>query len=208
MPQWIHLGTLLRPHGIKGEICIEWYADSPALLDAPLSLEVGKRPPYPVRIVSHRQHKGRPLVMLEGVADRNAAEALRGARLLIHHDSLPAPDEDEIYVEDLLGCAVLLPDGSRLGRLDHVEYPAPDKEIWSILTDDGKEVLFPAEACFIEGFDLTDPDSPTVTIAPPPGLLDIYLQDPARNAPSPRGVSVGTGEGNLCKGSGRLYPES
>ena len=74
MPQWIHLGTLLRPHGIKGEICIEWYADSPALLDAPLCLEVGKRPPYPVRIVSHRQHKGRPLVMLEGVADRNAAE--------------------------------------------------------------------------------------------------------------------------------------
>lgn len=179
MPQWIHLGTLLRPHGIKGEICIEWYADSPALLDAPLCLEVGKRPPYPARIVSHRQHKGRPLVMLEGVADRNAAEALRGARLLIHHDSLPAPDEDEIYVEDLLGCAVLLPDGSRLGRLDHVEYPAPDKEIWSILTDDGKEVLFPAEACFIEGFDLTDPDAPTVTIAPPPGLLDIYLQDPA-----------------------------
>ncbi|WP_300773386.1 ribosome maturation factor RimM [uncultured Desulfovibrio sp.] len=179
MPQWILLGTLLRPHGIKGEICMEWYADSPALLDAPLCLELGNRPPYPVRIVSHRQHKGRPLVMLEGVADRNAAEALRGARLLIHHDCLPAPEEDEIYVEDLLGCAVLLPDGSRLGQLDHVEYPAPDKEIWSIHTDDGKEVLFPAEACFIEGFDLSDPSAPTVTIDPPAGLLDIYLHDPA-----------------------------
>lgn len=179
MPQWIHLGTLLRPHGIKGEICIEWYADSPSLLDAPLSLQVGQRPPYPVRVAGHRQHKGRPLVTLEGVPDRTAAEALRGARLLISRDDLPDPEDDEIYVEDLLGCAVLLPDGSRLGRLDHVEYPAPDKEIWSIFTDDGKEVLFPAEACFIEGFDLTDPDAPSVTIAPPPGLLDIYLQDPA-----------------------------
>lgn len=158
---------------------MEWYADSPFLLDAPLRLQLGQRPPYPVRIVSHRLHKGRPLVTLEGVDDRTAAEALRGARLLIHRDSLPAPEDDEIYVEDLLGCAVLLSDGSRLGRLDHVEYPAPDKEIWSIHTDDGKEVLFPAEACFIEGFDLSDPDAPTVTIAPPPGLLDIYLHDSA-----------------------------
>ena len=54
MPQWIHLGTLLRPHGIKGEICIEWYADSPSLLDAPLSLQVGQRPPYPVRVMPKR----------------------------------------------------------------------------------------------------------------------------------------------------------
>ena len=37
----IHMGTLARPHGIKGEICIDWHADSPLLLDAPLWLQNG-----------------------------------------------------------------------------------------------------------------------------------------------------------------------
>lgn len=179
MPRWIELGVLLRPHGIKGEICMEWYADSPSLLNGPLRLQLGNRPPQPVTIASWRMHKGRPLVLLEGIADRTAAESLRGARLLVDRDNLPPPDDNEVYVEDLLGCAVLLPDGSRLGVLDHVEYPAPDKEIWSIRTPDGKEILFPAEDCFISGFDLADPDAPTVTIDPPPGLLDLYLNDNA-----------------------------
>ena len=33
MARRIHMGTLARPHGIKGEICVDWYADSPSLLD-------------------------------------------------------------------------------------------------------------------------------------------------------------------------------
>ncbi|HJA79002.1 MAG TPA: ribosome maturation factor RimM [Candidatus Desulfovibrio intestinavium] len=177
MSRWIELGVLLRPHGIKGEICVDWYADSPSLLSAPLFLQQGNRPPSPVKVAAWRMHKERPLILLEGVGDRTAAENLRGARLLVDRDSLPPTADDEVYVEDLLGCAVLLPDGSRLGSLDHVEYPAPDKEIWSIRTPDGKEVLFPAEDCFIMGFDLADPDAPVVTIDPPPGLLDVYLND-------------------------------
>ena len=86
-------------------------------------------------------------------------------------ESLPEPEEDEAYVEDLLGCDVLLPDGRRLGRLDHVEYPA-DQEIWVIAAQDEREILFPAQPCFIVGFDL---DAPSVTIDPPEGLLEIYL---------------------------------
>lgn len=174
MPRWIELGVFLRPHGIKGECCIDWYADSPSLLDAPLFLQQGQRPPRPLRLRAWRMHKGRPLVLPDGVEDRNAAELLRGARILIDRSALPETEEDEVYVEDLLGCDVLLPDGSRLGRLDHVEYPA-DREVWGIRTDDGREVLFPAEPCFIVGFALDDPQGPSVTIDPPDGLLDVYL---------------------------------
>ena len=38
MARRIHMGTLARPHGIKGEICVDWYADSPSLLDGPFWL--------------------------------------------------------------------------------------------------------------------------------------------------------------------------
>ena len=52
----IHMGTLARPHGIKGEICIDWHADSPLLLDAPLWLQAGDEPPRLVRALSCRRH--------------------------------------------------------------------------------------------------------------------------------------------------------
>lgn len=165
------MGTLARPHGIKGELCIDWHADSPLLLETPLWLRQGSAPPRRVRPLAVRSHKGRPLLMLEGVNDRTAAEALRGAALLVRREDLPPPAADEAYLHDLLGCAVLLPEGGRLGRLDHVEYPG-GQEVWSIRTEDEREVLFPARPEYILHL---DPQIPAVTIDPPPGLLEIYL---------------------------------
>lgn len=94
-----------------------------------------------------------------------------GQKILLDRADLPEPGEDEAYLEDLLGCDVLLPEGRRLGRLDHFEYPA-GQEIWAIVTDQGDEVLFPARPEFITGFDLA---ARTVSIDPPEGLLEIYL---------------------------------
>ena len=128
------MGTLARPHGIKGEICIDWHADSPLLLDTPLWLQKGKDAPRRVKIAAVRSHKERPLLLLEGVADRTAAEALRGCKLFVRREDLPEPDDDEVYLEDLLDCDVVLPDGARIGRLDHFEYPA-GLEMWVIMPD-------------------------------------------------------------------------
>ena len=103
----------------------------------------------------------------------NPQEGLRGCKLLTKRQALPEPEDDEVYLEDLLGGDVFLPDGQRLGRLDHFEYPA-GLEMWVIMTDDDKEVLFPARPEFIAGFDL---EIPAVVIDPPEGLLDIYLAE-------------------------------
>jgi len=173
---WIHMGTLARPHGIKGEICIDWHADSPLLLSTPLWLQRGGETPRRLKMQAVRSHQGRPLALFEGVGDRTAAEALRGGKLLMRREDLPETDDDEVYLEDLLGCDVLLPDGSRVGRLDHFEYPA-GLEMWVIVTDDGREVLFPARPEFIAGFDM---QGSSVCINPPEGLLDIYLSDDAQ----------------------------
>ena len=170
---WLHMGTLARPHGIKGEICINWHADSPLLSDMPLWLQGGRGEPRPVKALAVRMHKGRPLLLLEGVADRTAAEALRGCRLLTRREALPEPDGNEVYLEDLVGFDVFLPDGSRLGALDHFEYPA-GQELWVILTDQKREVLLPGRPEFIIGFDL---EAGAVHIDPPDGLLDIYLAE-------------------------------
>jgi 16S rRNA processing protein RimM len=168
----IHLGTLLRPHGIRGEMRMDWHADSSLPLDAPLWLARGNAPPRPVKALSCRSHQGCLLVRFEGIADRSAAEALRGQKLLIDRGFLPAPAEDESYVQDLLGAEVRLPDGRRLGRLDHLECPA-GQDIWAILTDEGGEILFPAQPCFILDFDAA---RRVVCIDPPLGLTEVYAE--------------------------------
>ena len=56
MARRIHMGTLARPHGIKGEICVDWYADSPSLLDGPFWVQAVDAPPRPARARSWRMH--------------------------------------------------------------------------------------------------------------------------------------------------------
>ena len=50
---------------------------------------------------------GMVIAALGGVADRDAAEALKGLRLYVSKDALPEPDEDEFYHADLLGLEVM-----------------------------------------------------------------------------------------------------
>ncbi|MDR3361248.1 MAG: ribosome maturation factor RimM [Desulfovibrio sp.] len=167
----ILMGVLARPHGIKGEIYVDWYAASPLCADMPLWRQDGEGACCAVKVLACRWHKGRPMLRLEGVTDRNAAEALRGQKLLADRASFPKLADDEAYVEDLLGCDVLLPDGRRLGRLERVECNL-GQDIWVIVTPQGAEALFPAQPCFIAGIDVA---GRVVRIDPPEGLLDICL---------------------------------
>ena len=172
--RFVLMGVLARPHGIRGEVCVDWYADSPAALQGRFFLQEGKAPPLLARAAEVREHQGRPLLRLEGVCDRAGADRLRGMKILVLKEDLPEPDEGEAYLHQLLGLTVVLDEEDRvLGRLDHVEFPA-GREVWAIVTPEGREVLFPAVEDFVNGFDL---ERGEVFIAPPPGLLDIYLND-------------------------------
>lgn len=168
----IRLGVVARAHGIRGELLLDWDADTLDALDGPLFLRSGGRPPRPIRILSWRPHGGRPLIRLEGVTDRNAAELLRGAEILASRADLPEPDEDERYVADLLGCDVLLPDGTRLGRLDHLEAPGGGNLLWSVVADGGAEILIPADPRFIVSL---EPEASRIVVDPPEGLVELYL---------------------------------
>ena len=168
---FIHMGTLTRAHGLKGELCVTWYADSP-LQSMRLYLQVGAETPRPVHVASVRMHKGRPLALLDGVRDRAEAEKLRGARLLLPEDELPATAEDELYLYQLPGLEVVLHENGRvIGHIDHVECPG-GQEIWAIHTAGGREALFPAVASRVLSVDL---EKGRVVIDPPPGLLEMYL---------------------------------
>lgn len=171
--RFIEIGLLTRPHGLRGEVCVDYYADSPSLLRGTLYMKSGRQAPRPIKLEGLRFHKGQPLVLIEGFTDRTAAERLRGHVLLIPEDQLPHEEED-VYLFELEGLRVILDDtGETLGIIESIDTPA-DQEVWVIRSVGGKEILFPAADPFIGEIDL---EAETVRIMPPPGLLALYLED-------------------------------
>lgn len=173
---YVVLGRVGKPHGLKGEVGMHLQADSPLLLDQLpaiyLGPEKGRKERHAIR--SWRPHKGMPLVLLRGVEDRNRAEELRGLTVFARAKDLPDLDdpEQDLYLHELIGLAVRLEDGSLLGTLQDILATGPEQEVWAVVTPDNKEVLLPvSEEVVLE----VDPDQERVTVRPPPGLLEIYL---------------------------------
>ena len=172
----IAIGFISKAHGIRGEVHVILNAEDAELLRGPVFLRRGRGEPLPRAVVGLRTHHGGLLARIEGVNDRTAAEALKGAEILVERAKLSLDEnDDEILLADLVGLLVLREedDGtvSELGRIESVDTPA-GQELWSIRTPDGKEVLFPAVEEFVRDI---DPEAGSVRIAPPPGLLDLYL---------------------------------
>jgi 16S rRNA processing protein RimM len=117
----IVLGRVTGAHGIQGWLRVWSYTDPPeALLDYPqwqLRRADGSELPCRRRDAAF---DGRVLrVALDGVADRNAAEALRGCEIVVPRADLPPTGEREHYQEDLIGFEVVNAAGRVLGLVSH-----------------------------------------------------------------------------------------
>ncbi len=111
------LGIITGVHGIKGEVVIKSFTQEPLDISAygPLSDESGERI---FTIGKARLAKKGVVARIKGVDDRNSAEALRGTGLYVDHAALPqTDDEDEFYITDLIGLAVVRTDGSPFGTV-------------------------------------------------------------------------------------------
>ena len=107
---------MIGAHGIKGEVRVKTFTLTPDALGAygPLTTDDGRR----LLIGALRAGKpGEAVVRFDGVADRNAAEALKGRQLFVPREALPAPEEDEFYHADLVGLAVEDTSNTALGRV-------------------------------------------------------------------------------------------
>lgn len=111
------VGVVAGAHGLRGLLRVRPFTGTPEDVAAygPVETEDGSR--TLTLVVANRVGKGLILVRVEGVADRTAAEALKGVRLYVARDRLPAPDEDEFYHADLIGLAAVAGDGASIGRI-------------------------------------------------------------------------------------------
>ena len=125
-PIRILLGHIAGAHGIRGEVLIKTYTEAPENVGAygPLSDESGTRT---FNLKSARATPKGVVARLQGVDDRNAAEALKGIALYIERERLPAAADGEFYHADLIGLAAVDGDGKPLGEIVAVQnYGAGD----------------------------------------------------------------------------------
>lgn len=111
--QRVLIAQIGAAHGVRGEVRLKAFTEDP--LDVanygPLETEEGRR----IEIESARPAKEVLVVRLKGVADRNAAEALKNQRLYVSRDKLPPPEDDEFYYADLIGLSAITAEGASFG---------------------------------------------------------------------------------------------
>ncbi|MDF1563388.1 MAG: ribosome maturation factor RimM [Deltaproteobacteria bacterium] len=159
------LGTLGRPHGLKGELRFFPGHPESELLESLEVVHLGERGE---RGVLGARPAGRFWILeLEGVRDRDAAEALKGVEVWVPRDTLPEPEEGETYLTDLIGCEVCSQEGERLGRITGLEVGG--SQAFLTVEASGGDWLLPAVEAFLVELDEA---SRILTVSLPEGLVE------------------------------------
>jgi 16S rRNA processing protein RimM len=149
---WVVMGRIAAPFGIKGWVKVQPFSEDPAALMDFESWRIGRgeqQVRYTVEAV--QEHSNTLVAKLVGIDDRDSAFALRGKEISVARSELPPPEENEFYWSDLIGLTAVNREGIELGRVDSLlETGAQD-----VLVIKGKrEHLIPFVAAFVGKVDL------------------------------------------------------
>lgn len=163
----IFVGKVTRPHGVRGELRVLEGRGSSGAWRAARQVLLGRsaRGATVWRVLRVRGAGRFALLALEGVADRDAAEALREQKVFVDRSALPAPEPDARYAADLVGLRVEMRGGRCLGTLREI-FDNGAHEVY-VVADGWREVLLPAIAEVVLE---VDPAGGRIVVDPPPGL--------------------------------------
>ena len=152
--QYIEAGRICNTHGVAGEVKIEVWLDSPDFLKKCGRIFLEGRE---FKILSAKTHKAFLLAKLDGVADVNAATALKGKTAHILRSDAKLP-KGSYFIQDIIGAKVQDEQGREIGRLTEVlERPASNIYV----VQGTEEHLIPAISEFIMS---TDPEAGIITV--------------------------------------------
>ena len=137
MTDTLTVGVVLKPQGIRGELKVKPYTDTAEDFAAFRRVFLDGEE---YKVLSVRTGGGAVFLGLRGVADRNAAELLRGKEVVIPRSEAPEPEEGRYYVADLLGCDIVTEGGKVLGKLKDVRQASTD--VYTLF-DGSRDILFP-----------------------------------------------------------------
>jgi 16S rRNA processing protein RimM len=207
--QWVTLALLKRPQGRRGELLAELLTDFPdrfterphVFLAAP-GFNGSAAEARPIEIAGHwlpvGRNQGRVVLAFVGIDSISQAEQLAGLEVIVPITARVELEEDEEYVSDLIGCAVIQRAGSgqetRLGVVAGVEFPTTSDgtrrledaaPLLTVIDDANDEILIPYVQAFLISVSTT---AKVIHMNLPDGLLDL-------NKPAVRVVENMSGSG-------------
>jgi 16S rRNA processing protein RimM len=166
------VGRVMRPHGVRGEVAVEVRTDDPDVrLASGVVLATEPADAGPLTVTAARWHSGRLLLSFDGVADRDEADQLRGVMLVVDSADLEElADPDEFRDHQLIGLAVIGPDGEHVGEVaDVLHYGQDLLVVAGSGARAGTDIMVPFVAELVPVVDL---EAGRLEIDPPAGLLD------------------------------------
>ena len=188
---WVWLARIRRPQGRKGEVFAEILTDFPdkfaerrrvwlLAADVPAAAATGahaaKPSPRQVELENHWLHKGGVVLHFAGVDSISDAETLAGMVVAIPRTERAELSEDEVYVGDLIGCALVDVAGAeavRVGDIENVDRSGGAAPLLVVRGAMG-ELLVPFAKSYLRKIDL---EAKRVEMALPEGLIDLNSTD-------------------------------
>ncbi len=165
-PRYLAVGRVLRPHGVRGELRVEILTDYPERIASLRTLYVGANH-HPYAVTGVRFHQSVMLLTLDGCADRDTADTLRGALVEIAIEDAVPLEDDEYYHFQVIGMQVESDEGEVLGEVVEV-IEAPGANDVFIVHGTRGEILIPVIEDVV--LDL-DREARTIRVHLLPGLL-------------------------------------
>ena len=149
--EFLAIGRVLRPHGVRGELLLETLTDFPEQLEEVETVYLGEAAePHPLRGV--RRHRDQFLIHLADCPDRDAAEAFRGQLVQIRAEPVAPPPPGRYYQYQLIGLSVITDEGEPLGEIVDV-LETGSNDVYVVQGPSG-ELLLPALRSVIQRIDL------------------------------------------------------
>jgi len=166
----IKIGKLHRPHGIDGEIKFHVFFEHGVIENLEGSIITlapdNGRPPFGQKFASIRPGPKHSIAKFEGVDSPEEAGRLTNCDAFALRDKMPDLPEGRYYYEEIVGLPVFDPGGAPLGTLTGF-FPAGDKDVWAIKTEEGQELLVP---CLPETLKEVDLERKRIVMKPLDGM--------------------------------------
>ena len=149
MQDKLEVGKIVNTFGIKGEVKVNLYTEDISNFKTNNKVYVNDKE---MQVENSRLQKNMLILKLKGIDNMNDAEDLRGSIIKVDRSKNELP-EGTYYIADLIGLDVYTEDGSLLGKVIDI-YNTGANDIYTVKTQDGKEVLLPAIKDVIKQVDI------------------------------------------------------
>jgi len=163
-PEYVTIGQILAPWGIKGKLKVEVVTDFPQRFAPSSKIYINQQP---MTIDSTEWHKGKAIIKLSTIDSIGDAQRLRGQPIEIHHSQLQPLPEGQYYHFQLIGLEVQTTQGELLGNITEI-LTAESNDIYVVNGARG-EILIPAIEDVVKSIDL---NKGRIVIEPIEGLLN------------------------------------